>query len=149
MTQPPPSPGGYPPGNHPSARAGTDDRTWALITHFGGAAGTFVSFGPLGFVAPLVAYVAQGQRSAAVRAHSVAALNFFIPVSAAGVALFIVRWFAGAVFGGTLLWNPVNGLLGLVQAAVWVLGVVFGIIGGLRANDGQVYKYPLSYPIMK
>jgi uncharacterized protein len=149
MTQPSGYPPGQQPGPPPPRGTGLDDRTWALIAHFGGAAGTFISFGPLGFVAPLVAYVAQGQRSPVVRAHAVSALNFFIPVSAAGVALFIVRWFAGVVFGGSPLWGPVNGLLGLVQAAVWIIGIVFGIVAGVRANEGRPYRYPISLPIMK
>ena len=31
--------------------------------------------------------------------------------------------------------------------ALAVLGIVFPIIGGIKANNGEVWKYPLSIPI--
>ena len=83
-----PPPGGYPPGSRrlpdrwraTAAPAGgyanTEDKTWALVAHFGGAVGTLVSGGPLGFIAPLIAMLAKGNESPTVRAHAVAALNF-------------------------------------------------------------------------
>ena len=33
----------------------SEDKTWTLVAHFGGAAGALVGVGPLGFVAPLIA----------------------------------------------------------------------------------------------
>jgi len=30
-----------------------------------------------------------------------------------------------------------------------VIGVVFPIIGGIKANNGQLWKYPLSIPFLK
>jgi uncharacterized protein len=32
---------------------------------------------------------------------------------------------------------------------VTLVGVVFGVIGGLRANEGQLYRYPLSARLVK
>ncbi|HEY2675154.1 MAG TPA: DUF4870 domain-containing protein [Rugosimonospora sp.] len=151
----PPPPGGYPPGPGqgqpgppPRGYPSGEDKTWALVAHFGGAAGTVVSLGVLGFVAPLIALLGRGNQSPAVRAHAVATVNFFVPVSGAALILVVARICLG-VSGGLLFSSAVSGLLYLVQVAVVVLGAVFGIVGGVRANDGELYKYPVSYPFVR
>jgi uncharacterized protein len=132
--------------SQPPGYASIEDRTWALVTHVGAALCTFISGGVLGFVPPLVALLARGNRSPAVREHATNALNFFIPVSALSFLLSL-SWPGGFwPFGVTLL---ASGLLRLLAAAVWVAGIVFGIVAGIRANNGQVYRYPLALPIIK
>jgi uncharacterized Tic20 family protein len=130
-------PGGYPgapgPGVAPPGYASNEDKTWALVAHFGGALGMLISGGWLGFVAPLVAYMARGQQSPTVRAHAVAALNFQILWSIIGFVLLFVSW--------CLLFVP--------TLAVMAIGIIFGIIGGIRANEGQLYRYPMSYAFIK
>jgi uncharacterized protein len=153
---PPPGYGqpGYPPPGYgqpvapPPGYASSEDKTYALVAHFGGAAGTLISGGVLSFVGPLIAYLARGPQSPVVKEHARNALNFFIPVAAAGVLLFIGRICAGAMFS-LGLWFAVSSLLWLLHAAVWICGIVFGIIGGMKANEGAMYKYPLSVPIIK
>ncbi|MGC9669269.1 DUF4870 domain-containing protein [Planosporangium sp. 12N6] len=140
---PPPPPGGYAPppaggyqpgpGVPPPGYASNDDKTWALVAHFGGAAGMFVSGGLLGFVAPLIAYLAKGQQSPAVRAHAVAALNFQILWSILG----FVAWIIGCF------------LLFLPTLAVMAIGVIFGVIAGVKANEGELYRYPMSAGFIK
>jgi uncharacterized Tic20 family protein len=40
-------------------------------------------------------------------------------------------------------------LIGFVTLfVVWVLALVFGIIGGMAANRGEWYKYPFSVPVV-
>jgi uncharacterized protein len=136
----PPAPATPPPGY-----ATADEKNWALIAHFGGAVGAFFG-GVLAVVAPLVAYLVKGKESPTVRAHSLAALNFQIVVSGAAIVLLFLRicTFPLGSFGtalGYLLW--------LAQFAVAVGGVVFGIFGGLKANEGVLYKYPLPWAFIK
>src|SRR5262252_1669161 len=56
-----PPPGAYPPvggtgpGVPPPGYATADEKNWALIAHFGGAAGVLIGGGILGWVAPLIA----------------------------------------------------------------------------------------------
>ncbi len=40
-------------------------------------------------------------------------------------------------------------LLWLVNLAVMAVGVIFGIIAGMKANEGTLYKYPLPFTIIK
>jgi len=129
--QPPPPPPGY---------ASSDDKTWALIAHFGGAAGNFV-LGWLGWVAPLVAMLGRGATSPQVRAHAVAALNFQAPVAAVSIVLFILRIATG--------FSLIDVLLLLLSIAVWLFGAIFGILGGVKANEGTLYKYPLPFQFVK
>jgi uncharacterized protein len=140
---PPPTPAPPPPG-YPSA----EDKTYALVAHFGGAVGTFISGGALGWVGGLIAYVARGNQSPTAKEHAKASLNFFIPVAGAAVLLFIARLCNDAVTPGGLD-LLVGLLLGLLQFAVWLVGVIFGIVAGVKANEGTLYKYPISFPIIK
>ncbi len=131
-----PPPGAYPPGpaapplGYPSA----EDKTWALVAHFGGALGMFVGAGTGGWVPPLIALLVQGNKSPVARAHAVAALNFQLLWSIIGV----VSWILVCIL---------IGFIGVAAASI--IGIVFGIIAGLRANEGQLYKYPMSVSLIK
>jgi len=145
-----PPAGGYPqtpPGPPPPGYASQEDRTWALVSHFGAALGCLISAGVLSFVGPLIALLARGNQSPTVRAHAKAALNFYIPVAGAALLLIILR--ACGAFNFGLLGSLVSGLLGLVELALWVVGLIFGIIAGIKANEGQLYRYPLNLSIIK
>jgi uncharacterized Tic20 family protein len=105
-----------------------------MIAHFGGAGAAFISGGWLGWLAPLIAMLVKGNESPTVRAHAVAALNFQI------------LWSAVAVVGYILLCI----LIGVIIIPIAVLmSVIFGIIGGIRANEGQLYRYPASVSLIK
>jgi uncharacterized Tic20 family protein len=144
--QPPPS-YGPPPGPPPPGYASQEDKTWALITHFGAAAGCLLTGGVLSFVAPLIALLTRGNQSPTVREHAKAALNFFIPIAGVAFLLGVMRVCGAFNFGimGTLI----GGLVGLVEFALWVVGLVFGIMAGIKANEGQLYRYPLNLSIIK
>jgi uncharacterized Tic20 family protein len=139
----PPYSMGPPPPGYESA----DDKTWALVAHFGGAAGALLGFGAGGWIAPLIALLVKGQTSATVQAHAKAALNFQIPVSAVAILLFILRACSGILSTG--LWNLFDVLLWLVNVAVMLVGVIFGAVAGMRANEGSLYRYPINFQIIK
>jgi hypothetical protein len=126
----------------PAGYATNDEKTWALIAHFGGAAGTFLA-GWLGFVAPLIAMLAKGNQSPTVRAHAVEALNaqltwlgWSIGLSLALCCLTVVTLGLGAV-GFVLLGVP------------WLVAIILGIIGGVRATEGELWRYPMSVRLVK
>jgi uncharacterized Tic20 family protein len=143
-------PGGYPPqggygaapgygapGAVPAGYANNDDKTWALVAHFGGAVGAVISWGSLGWVGPLVAMLARGNQSPTVRAHAVAALNFHI--------LWAIISVVSLILGSCLFWLVVP----MVLFAVPLVPIIFGIIGGIKANEGQLYRYPMSVSWIK
>jgi uncharacterized protein len=108
--------------------ANSDEKTWALIAHFGGIV--------VGFIAPLIALLAKGNESPTVRAHAIEALNFQITW---GVALIIASILAVCSFG----------FLFFLPFIPIVIIVIFSILGGLKANEGQVYQYPMSIRLVK
>lgn len=129
---PPPPAGGYaaPVAGQvaPVGYANQDEKTWALVAHFGGVI--------VSFIAPLIVFLTKGNESTTVRAHSVAALNFQITWAAATVVAVIL----GVV---------TCGVLGFLPFITWLVAAVFAVIGGIKANDGVLYKYPLSYELIK
>ncbi|MGI5215635.1 DUF4870 domain-containing protein [Plantactinospora sp. CA-290183] len=120
----PGGPGGHPGGPAPAGYANSDEKTWALIAHFGGVL--------VGFIAPLVAMLAKGNESPTVRAHAVEALNFQITWGIATIAASIL---AVCSFG-------ILSFLPLITLAIMV---IFAIVGGIKANEGSLYRYPMSY----
>ncbi|MER7002545.1 DUF4870 domain-containing protein [Dactylosporangium sp. NPDC000555] len=112
------------PGGAPVGYANSDEKTWALIAHFGGI---------LGFIPPLVALLAKGNESPTVKAHANEALNFQITW---GIILFVGALLSVCTFGLTLI-------------VPWAVIVVFAIIGGMKANNGELYRYPMSFRFIK
>jgi uncharacterized protein len=117
--------------DRPRGYSSADDKTWALVAHFGGAAGALFG-GLFGWVAPLVALLAKGPQSPAVRAHALAALNF--------QALWSIICFVGLVLGNCLSRLGVPWLFFLLP----LVPIILGVVGGVRANDGNLYRYPLT-----
>lgn len=109
------------------------EKNWALAAHFGAV---------LGLVPALVVFLVKGGRSSTVRAHAAAALNFQIFVSGALVLLSIVR-LCGPFFPSFTNW-----LLTIVWIVVWGAGIAFGVVAGLRANEGRLYRYPIRQTVV-
>ncbi|WP_020522271.1 DUF4870 domain-containing protein [Catelliglobosispora koreensis] len=128
---PPPPGGGYagPPvsGNvAPTGYANSDEKTWALIAHFGGIL--------VGFLAPLVAMLVKGNESPTVRAHSVEALNFQITVAIAYVVSIILSCTV---------------ILAFLPFVVWIAATIFAVLAGMKANEGVLYRYPATLRLVK
>jgi uncharacterized Tic20 family protein len=121
-------------GPAPAGFATDDERTWALIAHFGGAVLAFVSGGWLGWAAPLVSLLARGNQSPTVRQHATAALNFQLLWAVVALAITVIS---------TCLSLVVIGLVGFLLLVVpWLMGTIFGIIAGVKAVNGEPYQYP-------
>jgi uncharacterized Tic20 family protein len=100
-----------------------------------------ISGGVLGWLAPLIAMLARGQQSPTVRQHAVAALNFQLLWSIIAVIGYVLGVCGTIVIVGAVFF--------IVPFAATVIGIVFGIIAGIRANEGQLYRYPMSMTMVK
>jgi uncharacterized Tic20 family protein len=116
------------PGTPVPGYANSDEKTWALIAHFGGII--------VGFIAPLVALLVKGNESATVKAHATEALNFQITWNAALIV-------------SQILFICTGGFLWFLPLACWAVIVIFSVIAGLRANEGQLYTYPIAVRLVK
>jgi uncharacterized Tic20 family protein len=99
------------------------DRTVAAIAHFSSLVG-------FGLLAPIVIYLLKRDESAFVAHHAREAINFHLTTILAVVLSIPLI----ALFG--------LGILTLIGTMVAVL--VYGIIAGVRALDGDWYDYPLT-----
>jgi hypothetical protein len=83
----------------------------------------------LGFVAPLIVLLVFGPRSAFVRANAVESLNFNLSWLLYGIVAVIL---AIVLIGF------------LILAVLGVAYVVLVIIASVKANNGEVYRYPAT-----
>jgi uncharacterized Tic20 family protein len=110
-----------------AAYASEEERYWALSAHLGGIF--------LTFVAPLFVLLVRGTESPTLRAHAVEALNFQITWG----AVLVISAIAGVCSFGTLAFLPL---------IAWAVVIAFSIVGGVRANNGQVYRYPVAVRVV-
>lgn len=119
FTTPPPAPSGTPP---------EDQRTLALITHLSGIV--------LGFIVPLIIWLINKDQAdkAFITDQSKEALNFQITllmVYVVGIVLSII-------------------LIGaLINMVAWVACLVLSILAGVKAQQGEAYRYPFAIRLIK
>ncbi|WP_411722270.1 DUF4870 domain-containing protein [Mycetocola sp.] len=110
-----------------------EDKQWASFAHFGGALGAFLGAGMAGWIAPLIIYMVFKDRGPFTRQESKEALNFQLTVTIYVIGLYVVGTILALVLIGFLLY-PLAWLVGII-------GVIFGIIGGVKVNNGEAYRY--------
>ena len=105
-----------------------DFRTWAMVLHLSLLAGYTVV--PLvGLIAPIVIWQIKKNELPEMDVHGKIVVNWIISsliYSAIGFVLMFI-------------------LIGVpILIALYVLGIVFPIIGAIKANSGIAWKYPLT-----
>ena len=113
----------------------SDDKTWGMLSH--------LSWFLCAPISCIVILVTKGKESARVRTQTVEALNWQINILIAVIGGYIIGIIMAAIIG-------VLGLL--VFLAVWIvgiLGLVFAIMGAVKAYSGEQYKYPWSLKLIK
>ncbi|MBW3566069.1 MAG: DUF4870 domain-containing protein [Acidobacteria bacterium] len=129
MTNPEPTPV-PPPRNEPATSP--DARQWAMITHLSALTGLITGIGFL--LGPLIVWLIKRDEYPMVDEHGKEAVNFQITV------------FIGFVIGGLLAIVLVGFV---IMLAVGIAAVVFPIIAGIKANEGQFYRYPFTLRLIK
>ena len=115
-----------------------DEKTVAILTHLSGPIAAIISVGWLGFLGPLIVWFIYKDKSPFLRAASAGAFNF-------NVTLWIIN-----VIGWICIFTVILFPVGLVLiAAYWVLLLVCHIVAAVRANNGEVYRYPMQLPILR
>jgi uncharacterized Tic20 family protein len=110
----------------PPGAADANARQWAMIAHLSALAGLVIGLNWLG---PLIVYLVKKDEHPFIADQSREALNFnlsvFIYVLVSVVLIFIVIGF-------------------LLLPAIGIAWLILTIIAGVRANNGEAYRYPLS-----
>jgi uncharacterized protein len=123
-----------------------DDRLWGAFAHLGGI---------FWFLPSLVIFLTLAKKGPTTRIESKEALNWQITVSVCLVVLSVVALIIGgigaataAATGADTVWLLAL-LPELVVAAVWLVDVVFSLLGFLRVNGGGSYRYPFALRFIK
>jgi uncharacterized Tic20 family protein len=107
-------------------------RQWAFFLHLSQLAGYLVPFA--GLVAPIVIWQLKKNDLPGIDVHGKIVLNWIISaIIYAAVSALLVLVFIGI----------------FLLIALGICGVVFAIIGAIKANEGEVWKYPLSITFLK
>ena len=107
-------------------------RQWAMFLHLSQLAGYILPL--LGLVVPIIIWQSKKDQFPILDVHGKNVINWIISELIYGAICFVL------VF--VVIGIPLLGILG-------ILAVVFPIIGGIRANNGEVWRYPLTIEIIK
>lgn len=105
----------------------SETRNWAMACHLSAFAGIVIPFGSV--IGPLIVWLMKREESEFINYHGKEALNFQITV---GLALLVCAALALILVGFLLMFIVGIGALVLV------------IIAGIKASEGQHYKYPIA-----
>jgi len=131
----PPQAATPPPPSSPESQA----RTWNMLCHLSALAGFVIPFGNM--LGPLLVWQIKKNEIPSTNVHGKAALNFQITVTIAALVGMVVAVILSFFCVGFLL-IPIVILIGLA-------GLVFAVIAGIKANNGEEYKYPFSLELVK
>ncbi len=107
-------------------------RQWGMFIHLSILAGYFIPFA--GFIVPIVLWQIKKHEHPLIDAHGKNVAN----------------WLLSFLIYGFICWILALVLIGLLF--LWILGIlniVFAIIGGLKANNGEVWAYPFTIRFFK
>ncbi|MNG00556.1 hypothetical protein D3C84_834970 [compost metagenome] len=107
-------------------------RQWAMFCHLSALLGIWIPFGTL--IGPLVLWQLKRESDPFIDAQGKEALNFQITVAIASAISVLLMVVVIGFF-----------LFGLVAIGALVLT----IIGGVKANEGQPYRYPFTWRLVK
>lgn len=134
INEPPPASGG--PQVPPIQTSGTDleqqTRQWAMFLHLSQLAGFLIPLA--GLVVPIVIWQIKKSELPGIDAHGKIVVNWIISEI---IYLLVCLLLILVLIGAPLL------------IAVGALGILFPIIGAIKANNGQVWRYPFSINVLR
>ena len=116
----------------PASLQTPEQKQMGLFLHLSQLAGLVVPVA--GLVLPIVLWQTQKDKMPGLDAHGKMVTNWIISS--------IIYLFISAILSIIVV-----GLLGIF--AVVIMGIVFPIIGGLKANNGELWEYPLTIKFLK
>jgi len=105
----------------------SEAKQWGMFIHFSILAGYVLPLA--GFIVPLVMWLMKKDEHSLVDQHGKNVMNWLISFFIYGIISFILI-FVG--IGILMLW------------ALGILNIIFAIVGGLKASNGEVWAYPFT-----
>lgn len=138
-----------------------DERTWGALMHLSGIIGMAI-IPPVGnIIGALICWLIKRNDSRLLDDHGKEALNFQITISIARVVLNFLsfltvgHWFYGnnrfLMDADDFSFSDFSHftLYSTGRAIVWLVNIIFSIMGAIRANEGKPYRYPFSLRLVK
>ena len=119
----------------PESGMGSDDKetnNWAMILHLSMLSGLVVPLA--GLVVPIVIYVLKKDSMPGLKPHGYVVFNWMISAIIYAIISMILM---------------IVGIGFLLLAALGLVSLIFPIIGGVKASEGEVWPYPLSIKFFK
>ena len=137
-----------------------NEKTTAALLHLSAFAKYLIPFA--GIVAPLIIWQTKKHESDYIDATGKSVINFHLSILVYSfiIAVVIAVLFLGTIInyieleraGGDIV--PVNlitiGIVSLVFLGIWTLiELILIILGSVKANEGIIYRYPLTITFIK
>lgn len=116
------------------------ERTMAMLCHIGALIGSFMP--PANIIVPVVIWMLKKDQSGFINEHGKEAINFQINLSVWAIIVSVI---------GFLLIFLVIGifLLPLALGVLVIAGLILGIVAGVKAYEGNYYRYPFIIRLIK
>ena len=109
-----------------------EDKQWGLFAHLSSLAGLIIPFGNI--LGPLIIWQVKKDSLPFAADQGKEALNFHITIAIA------------AIISGLLTLVLIGFLLLPLVGLAWL---IFTIIGAMKANNGEAYRYPFALRLIK
>ncbi len=116
----------------PSALQTSSEKQMGLFLHLSQLANVFLF--PVGIILPIVLWQTQKEKIPALDAHGKMVTNWLISSTIYAVVSFVLMF-------------VLIGFLTII--AVAVMGIAFPIVGAIKANNGELWEYPLTIKFLK
>jgi uncharacterized Tic20 family protein len=116
----------------PASLTTPDERQMGLFLHLSQLANVILF--PIGVIAPIIIWQTQKEKMPALDAHGRMVANWMISMTI-------------YIFASLVLTLVLIGILGLI--AFGLMGIIFPIIGAVKANNGEFWQYPLTIKFLK
>jgi hypothetical protein len=112
--------------------ASKDERIWAMLCHISAFAFFIFPFGNI--IAPLIIWLIKKEEYPLVDDQGKESLNFQISVTIYALVAVILIIIAIGI---------------LLLIAIGIISFVLVVVAGIKANDGVIYRYPLTIRLIK
>ena len=116
----------------PSSLQTPDQRQMGMFLHLAQLANVILF--PIGIIVPIVIWQTQKDKIPGLDAHGKMVVNWMISSTIYAIVSIVLMFF-------------IIGFLTIL--AVGIMGIVFPIIGGIKANNGELWDYPLTIKFLK
>ncbi|MDD4550497.1 MAG: DUF4870 domain-containing protein, partial [Syntrophomonadaceae bacterium] len=128
---------------------GQQEKGWATGCHLAGLA-ILTGIPMANIIAPLIVWLIKKNEYEFVDLQGKEALNFQISMSIyAGIVFLLFMLGIIEASGGGLFFGYANFSLMSLVFVIGLVDLIFAIIAGIKASNGEMYRYPLTIRFIK